>query len=118
MLIVDPRDWLTEDGGLPDHPPRLRRNALRVARLIEYGGPLAVGACRETLVECSKRLGRRPCPGMLSVTKTRDLAVHAICHVCKKDEVLIHNWEDTEWAKGPMEPSRPEDEDEVPPLLH
>jgi hypothetical protein len=40
MLIVDPHHWLDENGDLPVDNPRLRRQVLRVARLIEYGGPL------------------------------------------------------------------------------
>lgn len=41
MLVVDPWHGLTEDGHLPDDNMRLRRRVLRIARLIEYGGPLA-----------------------------------------------------------------------------
>lgn len=41
MLVVDPWHWLTEDGHFPDNNMRLRRQILRIARLIEYGGPLA-----------------------------------------------------------------------------
>ena len=106
MLVVDPWHWLREDGSLPDAPPRLRANALKVARLIEYGGPLEPGHCRETLVECGKRPGRRPCPGLLWVTKLPDNAIHAECMVCRQDEVHISNWEETEWADGPMEAVR------------
>ena len=58
MLVVDPRHWLMEDGDLPKTNLRLRRQALRVARLIDYGGPLAVGESREPLVECTKRPAR------------------------------------------------------------
>jgi hypothetical protein len=106
MLIVNPWHWLTEHGNLPDAPPRLRANALKVARLIEYGGPLAVGESRETLIECSKRPNQKHCPGLLWVTKTSDNAIHAGCIVCKQDEMLIHNWEETEWANGPMDSVR------------
>lgn len=112
MLIVDPWHWLTKDGSLPDAPPRLRRNALMVARLIEYGGPLEAGQCRETLVECGRRPKHRPCCGMLWVTKTDRDAILAFCLVCKSDQVVISNWQETEWAKGPMEPVRLEDFDE------
>ena len=106
MLIVDPRDWLSEHGDLPDAPPRLRANALKVARLIEYGGPLAPGESRETLIECSKRPNRSRCPGLLWVTKRADNAIQAGCMVCKQDEILVRNWEETAWAEGPMESVR------------
>ena len=118
MLILDARDLLTKDGDLPLEPPRLRRQSLRMARLIEYGGPVEIGAFRETLVECSKRLDQKPCPGLLWVTKTEDDRIRATCIICHKDEVLISHWKDTDWAEGPMEPYRPEDESEVPPFLH
>ncbi len=48
MLIVDPNHWLEDDGCLPASNPRLRRQALRVARLVEYGGPLKTGQFRNT----------------------------------------------------------------------
>ena len=51
MLIVDPWHWLDKDGDLPVDNARLRRQVLRVARLIEYGGPLLPLHTRETLVE-------------------------------------------------------------------
>jgi hypothetical protein len=40
VLIVDIRDWIDEHG-MP--VPALRRRVLRIARLIEYGGPLEKG---------------------------------------------------------------------------
>jgi hypothetical protein len=109
MLVVDPRHWLMEDGDLPKTNLRLRRQALRVARLIEYGGPLAVGESRETLVECTKRPARQPCLSLMWVVKTEEHAIYAYCPVCKQDEVMIHGWEDTLWAEGMMEPLPPPD---------
>ncbi len=63
-LVVDINDWLVGDD-LPDGPPRLRRNALRVVRFIEYGAPLPQLHGRETLIECRSRPGRVPCPGWM-----------------------------------------------------
>lgn len=37
MLVVDPWHWLTKEGDLPIHHPRLYRRILRIARFIEYG---------------------------------------------------------------------------------
>ncbi|HEY3451071.1 MAG TPA: hypothetical protein VGK67_32235 [Myxococcales bacterium] len=104
MLVVDPWHWLKEAGSLPDEPARLRSNALKVARLLEYGGPLEPGHCRETLVECSKRPKGRRCPGLLWVTRLHDKTIHAGCMMCRQDEIHISNWQETEWADGPMEP--------------
>ena len=42
-LTVDPRHWLDKNGNIPLEPARLRRNMLRIARIIEYGGPLKSG---------------------------------------------------------------------------
>ena len=40
MLVVDPWHWMSEDEWFPDDNPTLRKNLLRVARLIEYGAEL------------------------------------------------------------------------------
>jgi len=100
-LVVDIRHWLTEDG---EPVLALRRRVLRLARLIEYGGPLKVGQARETLVECTMRPGRKSCLGLLWVLKREDGRIDALCNVCKGDQVIISGWEATEWAKGPMDP--------------
>jgi hypothetical protein len=54
--VINIQHWLDEDG---DPVPAVRRQALRVARLIEYGGPLGVGYIRGTLVECSSWMPKR-----------------------------------------------------------
>jgi hypothetical protein len=105
MLVVDPHHWLLEDGSLPTDNLQLRRRVLRIARLIEYGGPLARSETRETLVECAKRPGGKQCNGLLWVVKTDRGEIFAQCIACGGDQVLIHDWQDTEWAEGPMEPA-------------
>lgn len=104
MLIVNIRHWLDAQNDIPLRPARLRRNALRVAQLIEYGGPLEVGEMRETLVQCTKRPKGRPCPGLLWVAKQEDQRIYAFCVGCRRDELVISGWEDTRWADGMMEP--------------
>jgi hypothetical protein len=106
-LVVDPRHWLTREGCIPEEPAGLRRKMLRVARIIEYGGPLAPGELRETLIECSCRPNRKPCPGLLWVEKLPDCTIVAFCVVCEQEEIYVHDWEMTEWADGPMEPLAP-----------
>jgi hypothetical protein len=103
MLVVDPRDWLHPDGTFPIENPRLYRRILRVAQIIEYGGPLAPHHARETLLACSKRPKGKACPGLMWVAKTPDNAIHAYCIVCKTNEAMVHNWQETDWAEGPME---------------
>ncbi len=103
MIVVDPHHWMTEEGDIPEIP-RLRSQMLRVATLIEYGGPMARMHGRETLLPCSRRPGRKPCPGLLVVVKRADDALHAFCPTCGSNEFLIHDWQDTPWAEGPMEP--------------
>lgn len=78
-----------------------------MARLIEYGGQLEPGQVRETLVECSRRPKRKPCPGLLWVEKLPDETIAAFCLVCQMEETFIHHWQETMWADGPMEPERP-----------
>ena len=106
VLVVDIRHWL-DDTGNPARP--VRRQALRIARLIEYGGPLAPGYTRETLVECSRRPGRAPCEGLLWVVKTEAALIEAICRVCEQERILISGWQHTDWAAGPMEPVSADD---------
>ena len=104
MLVVDPWHWLKENGALPIDDPRLYRRVLRIARFIEYAGPLERNETRETLVECKRRPRGKACPGLMWVVKTDDDGILSHCIVCKTDEALIHNWQKTEWADGMMEP--------------
>lgn len=104
MLVVDPWHWLTKDGDFVTHDLRLYRRMLRIARFIEYGGRLARGETRETLVECKRRLKAKPCLGLMWVVKTQDDGIVAQCMVCKTEEAFIHNWQETEWANGMMDP--------------
>ena len=106
MLVVDPWHWLSEEGDLPTDDARARRQALRVARLIEAGGPLARGESRETLVECTKRPGRKACLGLMHVEKTEQDEIYAFCPLCRGDELTIHNWQGTRWAQGLSAPVR------------
>jgi hypothetical protein len=108
MLTVDPWHWLDEHGNPPTNNLRIRRQVLRVARLIEYGGPLKQGESRETLIECTRRPGGKPCLGLLWVAKTDQDNIEAFCIVCRRLEVMVHNWQDTDWADGPMEPVPPD----------
>jgi len=104
-LIVDIRHWLDERGDLPRVNLQIRRQALRIAQLIEAGGPLETGQFRETLVACSSRPGRKPCLGLLWVEKAEDDRIWAYCVACKREEIWISGWQDTLWADGPMEPA-------------
>ncbi len=103
MLVVDPWHWLQPDGSLPEEP-RLRTRTLRVARLIEAGGPLATLTSREVLVECEKRPGGKPCRSLLVVVKTREDEIHAFCPACGANDTVISNWQTTPWAQGPEPP--------------
>jgi hypothetical protein len=103
MLIVDPWHWLDSNGNLPVGNLRLRRKMLRVARFIEYGGPLKMLECRETLMECKRRPSGKPCTGLMWVAKVEGDEIRAFCRVCGSDETAIHNWHETEWANGVME---------------
>jgi hypothetical protein len=104
VLVVDPWHWLTEDGDFLVDNPRLYRRMLRFARFIEYGGELQKNETRETLIECKRRPGGKACLGLMWVVKTADDAILAHCMVCKTEEAIIHNWQETEWAEGMMEP--------------
>lgn len=77
---------------------------LRIARIIEYGGPLKPDTMLETLIECSRKPKRKQCPGLLWVEKMPNHAIAAYCMVCKQEEIYVHDWEMTHWAGGPMDP--------------
>ena len=100
IRVVDIRHLL--DGDQPH--PKVRRLALRMARLVEYGGPLKPGQQRETLVECSRRPRRKQCLGLLWVFKRDDGEIEVHCGTCNDENIYISGWEDTVWADGPMEP--------------
>lgn len=104
-LSVDIRHWLDEYGE-PAQP--VRRKALWIARMIEYGGPLEPNQSRETLIECTMRPKRQACPGLLWVAKTADGRIDAWCPRCEQLNVLVSGWDETLWAHGQMEPIGPE----------
>ena len=91
MLVVDPWHWMSEDEWFPDDNPTLRKNLLRV-----------------TLVECTKRSNRKPCTGFMVVVKEAEGTIYAECMTCKKDQVVISNWETTPWVTGICPPCSPE----------
>lgn len=104
MLVVDPWHWLGKEGDFLRDNRRLYNRMLRIAPFIEYGGPLARLETRETLVECKRRPRGKPCLGLMWVVKTDNDAILARCMVCKTDEASVHNWQQTEWADGMMDP--------------
>jgi hypothetical protein len=103
LLTVDPWHWLADDGGFLYDNPRLHRRMLRIARFIEYGGPLEKNETRETLIECKRRPKGKACLGLMWVVKTEDDGIFAHCVACRNEEAFIHNWQETEWAHGMME---------------
>src|SRR3990172_766854 len=103
-LIVDINHLLDEGGDLPIDKTRLLPPALRVARFIEYGGPLNQLEGRETLIPCRRRPERKRCPGFIWVVKQNDNRIQAHCPICHEVEAVISGWEGTDWAEGPMEP--------------
>lgn len=103
-LVVDITDWLDEHGDLPTDNLSLRRRALRIATLIEYGGTLPQLHGRETMVPCKMRPGRKQCLGFLWVVKLADDRIQAHCPSCHEVEALISGWQDTVWAEGPVDP--------------
>lgn len=103
-LIVDPWHWLTPEGEIPDGDPRLRRNVLKVARVIEYGADLQENEGRETLIECTKRPNRKSCVGLLWVLRAPNDTLISFCPVCQTEHIVVHNWKDTIWAEGLAEP--------------
>jgi hypothetical protein len=103
-LVVDIQDWLDKNGDLPIDNLRLRHRALRIATLIEYGGPLEQLEGRETMLFCKRRPRRKQCLGMIWALKRQDDRIQAYCPTCGEVEVIISGWQDTVWADGPAPP--------------
>jgi hypothetical protein len=114
-LSVDILHWLDEIG-CPAEP--VRRKALWVARMIEYGGPLEAGFMRHTLIECTMRPKRRPCLGLLWVTKRADDRIEAWCGTCHELRVIVSGWRETDWADGVMEPMHESELDRIAPTIN
>lgn len=107
MLVLDPWEWINEDGSFIVDDLRVYRRALRIARIIEYGGPLEPNEARGTLLECKKQpKGKKPCVGLIWVSKTDNLGILAHCHACGWSEGFVRNWQDTQWAEGMTEARR------------
>ncbi len=53
---------------------------------------------RITLVECSRRPGRRACAGLLSVVKTSDDTTEAHCESCHRDVSAVKNTGARTWS--------------------
>lgn len=48
--------------------------------------------------------------------KTQKDEIVAFCVLCQHDEMMVRNWQETEWADGMMAPVT--DKPEVDPSLH
>src|SRR5262245_32402136 len=99
MLIVNPWDWLDPNGEIPTENKRLRSRIISVLRVIEYGAALRTGMDRETLIECKRRPVGVPCSALLVVEKREDSALLVYCPKCDTEQMLVHNWQKTKWAR-------------------
>ncbi len=109
-LVVDPWHWLMPDGGIRHEPLGVRKNLLLVMRTVEYGATLPRGHFRDTLLECTRRPRGKRCLGLLVVERLRDDTLQAICPRCGVVVLVVHNWERTRWARGPLPPMPCRDE--------
>jgi hypothetical protein len=100
MLVVDPNHWLSPTGEIIKTDARLFDRMLRIARFIEYGGPLKRSETRETLVECKRRVKGKRCMGLMKVFKADDGGILAHCPACENYEAYVQNWQGTPWASG------------------
>lgn len=104
MLVVDPNQLLSANGELVKTDARQFDNTLRVARFIEYGGPLKKLESRETLIECKRKPKGKRCLGLMTVFKAEDGGILAHCPTCQDYEAYIQNWQETPWAGGMKKP--------------
>jgi hypothetical protein len=81
-LVVDLNDLLDKHGDIPTDDLRLRRRAVRIATLVEYGGPLEQLEGRGTMVTCRRRPRGKQCLGFMWVVKRADDRIQAHCSSC------------------------------------
>ena len=75
--------------------PRLWPKLNRIGQFVSAGGDLEKKHGRPTLVKCRTRA----CGWSMWVALVPDSeALLAFCPGCHKEEMLIHNWQDTLWA--------------------
>ncbi len=92
MLIVDIRHWLNESMTAPALP-QLNNKVEQLGRIIAYATDLNDDHPRP---KCSRRPGRKPCPGKLEAFITENLEIYWHCPVCE-DEGLISGWQGLLW---------------------
>lgn len=96
MRITDFRHFLDASGFLPKEGPALRL-ALQLGRIIEAASCRQAGVTDLSAVACTRRPGRRRCPGFLAITRSEvPPAMHWECPACG-DAGQITGWTDTTW---------------------
>ncbi|MDP9440588.1 MAG: hypothetical protein M3P34_00065, partial [Actinomycetota bacterium] len=90
MFVSDLRHFLD----MPDDAPApARRMAEHLTRIVEAGTTSPVGEPTVTLIPCTRRPGRRPCPGLIEVVRLHAPAsIEWWCPVCG-DEGVVSGWE-------------------------
>lgn len=73
MLVVDPRDWLDPES---DRPRRILPDIDRMQAPTE----------------------RQAVPWLLTVGRGTDDSPFAFCPECGADELMVHEWQGTEWS--------------------
>jgi len=92
MLIVDFRHWLNESMTGPA-VPKLKNKVEQLGRIISFATDPDGNHPQPT---CSRRPGRKPCPGKLEAFLTEDLTIYWHCPKCG-DEGLISGWQGLLW---------------------
>ena len=92
MLIVDIRHWLNETMTGPA-VPQLKNNVNKLGEIISFVTDLDEN---HPPPKCSRRPGRRACPGILEAILEEDLRIHWYCPVCE-DEGMISGWQGLLW---------------------
>jgi len=98
--VTDLTHFLDETGGFPPNIPGPAR------RLGEYLASIVAAATTEhgsrdqsTVIQCRRRPGRRPCPGVIRYKILSDTRVNWACSHCD-DNGFIANWQGTAWDRS------------------
>ena len=99
-MVTDLRDFLDDDGDLPDLKGPALDLALFLGSIVAWVTRLHATEPEMTNVACRRRPGRRRCAGdILAVLNESDRSISWECPICG-DHGCISGWQDTLWDRS------------------
>ena len=103
--VTDLSHFINETGTMPARVPSPAR------RLMEYQTRIVAAATADAddeeqatrRIQCRRRPGRRPCPGIIEYRLWADERIRWQCPSCG-DNGIISNWQSTPWDRRQVQP--------------